>query len=407
MRFTHKILILLFISFGLLSCIDEIPPQTISEYSIQIIMPEGFKTEIKYQGQTVTLSNNRTNYTAKTNENGKVTFSNIIPGIYSASTTWEIDGDKYIEMADTVVENKSIVLAGFLNDTIFVANDTVLTLSKSTKQSLIISKIYASGTKDINNKNYVADRYVEFFNNSDEVLQIDSTYYFGLVEAESVIAFPASANAGFVFARQIFRFVTGNTTIDIKPGGSIVVANSAIDHTQFSGNTANLRIADFEAKNTTYSNNSAVPALELMYSAFPALIYMNLINGGDNGVFLFKTDENVRRLPIFYIPGKEQGNRYMQIPIQYLVDGVESLKNYVTGGPRPNSKRLQTFVDAGFMFITATSGYTHESIERRVDVSKSTPERYYLIDSNNSTNDFRVVTDPTPRKYDKSLLMTN
>lgn len=407
MRFTNKILIFLLTIAGLLSCIDDIPPQAISEYSIQIAMPEGFKAEVKYDNQTVTLRSNRISYTAKTNENGRVTFSNIIPGIYSASTTWEIDGESYIEMADTVVENKSIVLAGFINDTIFVANDTVLTLSKSTKQSLLISKVYASGTKDFNNKNYVADRYVEIFNNSDEVQKLDNTYYFGLVEAESVVAFPATANPGFVFARQVFRFISDNKTIDIQPGGSIVLANSAIDHTEFSANTANLRIADFEAKNTTYSNNSQVPALELIYSAFPSLIFMNLVNGGDNGVFLFKTNENVRSFPIFYMPGKEQGNRYMQIPIQYLIDGVETLRNYSSGGPRPNTKRIQTFVDAGFMFITATSGYTNESVERRVDVSKSTANRYYLIDSNNSSNDFRVVTDPTPRKYDKSLLIAN
>jgi hypothetical protein len=131
---------------------------------------------------------------------------------------------------------------------------------------------------------------------------------------------------------------------------------------------------------------------------------MNLINGGDNGAFLFRTTQNVRSFPILYMPGKEQGNRYMQIPIQYVIDGVETLKNYTTGGVRVETKRLQTYVDAGYMFITASTGYTHESIERRVDVAKSTTSRYYLIDSNNSSNDFRVVTDPTPRKYDKTLL---
>lgn len=282
----------------------------------------------------------------------------------------------------------------------------MLKLNKSIKENLIISKVYASGTKDNNNKNYVADRYIEIFNNSDEIQYIDSTIYFGLVEAESVIAYPASSNPGYVYARQIFRF-TKTDSIPILQGKSIVIANSAINHTDFSPNSVNLQNADFEAKNTTFSNNPIVPGLELIYSAFPALIYMNLINGGDNGAFLFKTNANVRSFPIFYIPGKETGNRYMQIPIELVFDGVETLKNFVTTGPKPQTKRLQNFVDAGYMFITASSGYTNESIERRVDNSKSDTERYYLMDTNNSSNDFRVVTDPTPRKYDKPLLLVN
>jgi hypothetical protein len=287
---------------------------------------------------------------------------------------------------------------------LFKTDSLVLKLNKSIKANLIISKVYASGTKDNNNKNYVADRYVEIFNNSDTIQVLDSTFYFGLVEAESVIAYPASKNPGFVYARQVFRFIKDASKLNIQPGGSVILANSAIDHTQFSANSINLRISDFEAKNTTFSNNAEVSGLELIYSAFPALIYMNLINGGDNGAFLFRTTQNVRSFPILYMPGKEQGNRYMQIPIQYVIDGVETLKNYTTGGVRVETKRLQTYVDAGYMFITASTGYTHESIERRVDVAKSTTSRYYLIDSNNSSNDFRVVTDPTPRKYDKTLL---
>ena len=94
----------------------------------------------------------------------------------------------------------------------------------------------------------------------------------------------------------------------------------------------------------------------------------------------------------------------MRIPANLIFDGVETLRNKVNTGPDVNTKRLQQFIDAGYMNITATSGYTNESIERRVDKLKSNGGRVYLIDTNNSTNDMRTVTDPTPGKYDKALL---
>jgi hypothetical protein len=377
--------------FSFWACVDQEPQEVIDEFSVEMIMPDDFGDSVFYANQTIVLKSNRISYSAITDSLGKAVFKNIIPGIYNLST-------------HQVLTSEISLVGDTLQYRLFKTDSLVMKLNKSIKANLIISKVYASGTKDNNNKNYVADRYVEIFNNSDTIQVLDSTFYFGLVEAESVIAYPASKNPGFVYARQVFRFIKDASKLNIQPGGSVILANSAIDHRQFSANSINLRISDFEAKNTTFSNNAEVSGLELIYSAFPALIYMNLINGGDNGAFLFRTTQNVRSFPILYMPGKEQGNRYMQIPIQYVIDGVETLKNYTTGGVRVETKRLQTYVDAGYMFITASTGYTHESIERRVDVAKSTTSRYYLIDSNNSSNDFRVVTDPTPRKYDKTLL---
>jgi len=394
MKANSIIAFMAFALFGcsMLSCVDQSPEEAIDAFSIQVLMPSDLGDSIHYADQQLILRSNRLTYTATTDSLGKAVFKNIIPGVYDISTNQKLT-DEISLTGDT------------LQYGLFKTDSMVLKLYKSIKENLIISKVYASGTKDSNNKNYVADRYIEIFNNSDETQYLDSTIYLGLVEAESVIAFPASSNPGFVFARQVFRFYVAGTSFAVAPGGSVVLANSAIDHTQFSPNSVNLQNADFEAKNTTYSNNSAVKEMELIYSAFPSLIYMNLINGGDNSAFLFKTTANVRDFPIFYMPGRETGNRYLQIPIELVFDGVETLKNYVTTGPKPKAKRLQNFVDAGFMFITASSGYTHESIERRVDKSKPSTERYYLMDTNNSSNDFRSLTDPTPRVYNKPLLV--
>lgn len=400
--------IALIITFFFSSCIDETAPQAVSEISVTVIMPEGFKSNVKFADKVVFLKSRRLTYSAKTDANGNVKFTDVVPDIYNISTSWEIDGNTYIELADTVVENHDVTLSGSIQkQQIFSSKTLELKLSKALKQSLIISKIYGSGTKDNNNKNYIADKYVEIFNNSDETQFIDSTIYIGFVEAYSEIAFPASANPGYVYARQVFRFVNSDEKILVLPGQSILVVNSAIDHTQYATTSVNLRNADFEAKSPTYSNNPEVKEMFISYTAFAGIPYLNLVNGGDNGTFLLKTTENVSKFPTFFRPGKETGERYMRIPIQFVFDGVEVLKNKAVTGPNVDSKRLQSFVDAGYSFITAISGYTHESIERKVDTSKSNGSRYYLIDTNNSLNDFRVVDDPTPRKYDKPLLLAN
>ncbi len=370
------------------SCLDQEPVQTIDNFTITLSLPDEFENTSYFANQIVTLKGQRKNYSALTDSTGKVVFENIIPDIYDIFTSKSIT-------------NEISLIADTLQYDLFSIKSLHLKLNKSLKAGIIISKIYASGTKDLNNKNYVKDKYIELFNNSDEVLYIDSTFYFGLVEADANVLFPAKLNPGYVYARQVFRFPVKDKPFAIQPGANVLITSSAVDHTQFSLNSADLQLADFEAKNTSYSNNPNVPALDLIYSATTAT-FINLVSGGDNGIFLFKTIENVKTFPL---ANNEARQDYMRIPIEYVFDGVESLKNYSSGGPRPSTKRLQSFVDAGYAFITATTGYTNESIERRIDKSKKRNDRYYLLDTNNSFNDFRVVTDPTPRKYDKPLLM--
>lgn len=387
------------------ACIDDTPPGAVAEFEVQIKMPDGFREDVYYSGKTIRLSGSRHTYFATTNQSGIAVFTGLVPDVYNLSTDTEIKAEDFISMVDSVVENNDVVLSGSIAGiSIFESGSKTLQLALARRQSLLISKIYASGTKDNNNKNYIADQYFEIFNNSNDTVIIDSTYYFGLVEAESVVAFPASANPGFVYARQVFRFFPDNQQLAVMPGASVLIVNSAINHLEFSPYSVNLRAAHFEAKSSNFSNNSSVKELKLIFSAFSSLIYMNLVRGGDNGIFLLKTHENVSQFPIFYIPGKETGNRYMRIPARLISDGAETLKNKANTGPDINTKRLHAFIDAGYMNINALSGYTHESIERRVDSSRSGNGRIYLIDTNNSNNDFRTVTDPTPGLYTKPLL---
>ena len=399
-----KYFIILYVSLAMfISCQQENLHSKVSKCVVSVIMPSGIKKEIKFAHRIVTLRSDRITYTGETNDEGVAEFTDIIPDIYNVYASWELSGDEYVAIADTLVESKPALIGGVKSKmSVFSEQSIELPTNLSLKQSLLISKVYASGTRDINNARYDADVYVEIFNNSDEIQYMDSIYLM-LVEGDSPMAFPASLNPTALHARQVYRFPGTGKDYKVMPGKSIVIANSARNHTFVAPTSVDLQNADFEFKGTKYPNNDNIPGMIQVYSAYIAIREINLQRGGINSLCLISTKDNVSNYPIDYPPGKTSGNMFMRLPSSVVFDGVEIL-SYRTTGIDPNSKRLQNFIDAGYMNISSISGLNHESIERKVDTRKSTADRVYLIDTNNSQNDMINLTDPTPRKYDKALL---
>ncbi|MBQ3659899.1 MAG: DUF4876 domain-containing protein, partial [Bacteroidales bacterium] len=237
--------------------------------------------------------------------------------------------------------------------------------------------------------------------NSDEVIYVDGRYL-ALTESVSTLAYPASENPDYIYMRQICRFPGSGTDYPVNPGQSVVVAaRSARNHTESAATSIDLSGADFEVKLTEGSGNPDVPMMEIISNS-TTTAYFNLISGGPNGVVLFETDEDVQSWPEVYQKGKTSGEKFRQVPKTVVTDGVECLKKPAQSAPDVNSKRLQDDIDAGYIVINTVNGYNHESVERKV--SRFEGGRYYLIDTNNSSADFAVCTDPTPRKYDKQEL---
>lgn len=357
---------------------------------VEVSMPDGFKSDIQYAGYSVTMGK----YTATTNEKGIATFENVIPDLYDISTSCEITAEEYAEMTGNKTQNENYVISGSLLKCTVAASMTIkLQTTISVKQSLVISKIYYAGTKDTNNKNYLAGKYIEFFNNSDQAVDI-AGLYFGLVESESTPAYTLGSTPDYIYLKQIFRFPNG--AAKVEPGASIVVANSAIDHT--ANNEVDLSKADYEAKDAQgkTTNNPATPAVELIYSAYANISNMNLVQGGPCSVVLFSTDEDVSSWETVYADGKAKGNKFVKAPVKYIMDGVECLKNKNTGVDK-NTKRLYDYIDAGYQNTEATTGYSGEVIYRKID--KTEDGRNILADTNNSSNDFAVDTKIKPKEY--------
>ncbi len=402
----YTLLLAIFALIGIsFSCTRE-EPLPVSSISVTVNMPENFKTDVKFANKEVVFKSLSNTFRFTTDNQGKITVKNLIPDEYYVTASWEMTGADYKQMITNPepVEDKAKVLitAVLNNHKIFTDMDINLNLEKLILRSLLISKIYYTGTKDNANKNYSTDAYIEIFNTSDETVYIDGKYI-ALTESMSPPAYPAKDNPGFIYARQICKFPGDGDDYPVLPGKSMVIAaKSARDHRQSASTSVDLSKANFEVKDADGSGNPDVKALPIISNSLTAIKFLNLLTSGGNGVFLFETNEDILSWPEVFAPGKTSGERFRKVPVDVVIDGVECLKNNVGTGPDINLKRLLFVVDAGYTFVNATSGYTHESLERKVIVKNGVVK---LKDSNNSIEDFVISLDPTPGIYDKPELI--
>ena len=392
---------------ALTSCVDYNDVTNETAVSIQLLQPEGCVTPADLSGHEVILIQGGKKISATTDVNGMATFTNLIPDVYDISCSWELSEADFHQLTGSTQTASGCVISSSLNSQLLKDNQTItLPTQLSIKQDIIIGKIYYAGSKDNNNKPYDAGKYIELYNQSNKDVDV-SGYYIGLVEAESTQAYTLeNLNEVYqdtvVLLKQIFRIpVTANHKV--AAGGTALIVNSAVDHTTNDSLENDLTDADFEAKdvNGRVQNNPATPALELIYTMYPSISNMNLVQSGPCGVVIFRSDEDIAALPTTYIyPNTAtKGNQWKLLPKRMILDAVEILNNKSTGID-VKTKRLYDDLDAGYTYINATAGRNGEVVYRKTS-KKADDGRLILMDTNNSSNDFQVSLTIKPRKYDE------
>ena len=380
-------------ALGLSSCLssdDQTLPITIY---VNVENPSGLSGLTG--GQTVSLiSSTGYNYIAQTDADGTATFTNVIPDIYNVSASWSITSDQYMEATGETVQHGTYVLSGALANQVLIDDATRLTLSTncSRKQSVLISKVYFAGCKDNNNKNYLAGRFVELYNNSDESVDV-AGMYLCLMESGSTPAYIISTQSDYIYIKQVFQFPNEGHHI-LQPGEHILVTNSAVDHTENAAADYNERDADFECKSNASNapaNNPATPAMKLIWTAFATIPNMNLVQGGPCGIALIETDEDPAQWEPVYADGKSSGVQQLKAPAKYVVDGVDILKYRSDGTVDVSTKRFYDYIDAGYTNINAVNGYNGEVVYRVVE-SWTDDGRALLKDTNYSLDDWACTT---------------
>lgn len=388
------------------SCKREAPRPTDS-FLLEFRMPEECQPNARYKNRKVVLSGDLT-YEVYTDALGMTTVESVVPGIYDIITNWEMSGLEYKALLkeESSLDDRARVIVGvsLMGQRIFEARDLQIDLQAAVVTGIMISKVYYAGTKDNMGRDYAADSYVELFNNSDETVWLDGLYL-GLTEPSMNPSYYTAAEyPDSLYLCQVCRFPGSGQDHPLAPGESVVIAaSSARNHLESAAESVDLSHADFEVKGMEGSGNPDIPMLPIVSNSWNNLQKLNLIAGGPNSLVLFETDEDVLSWPEVYRPGKTSGDLYRRMHKRWVLDGVECLKKPAQTDPDVNSKRLHSSIDAGYITITAVNGRNHESVERKV--SRTENGRYYLVDTNNSSVDFVVCTDPTPRKYDKEGLL--
>ena len=380
-------------ALGLSSCLssdDQTQPITIY---VNVENPSGLSGLTG--GQTVSLiSSTGYNYIAQTDADGTATFTNVIPDIYNVSASWSITSDQYMEATGETVQHGTYVLSGALANQVLIDDATRLTLSTncSRKQSVLISKVYYAGCKDNNNKNYLAGRFVELYNNSDEAVDV-AGMYLCLMESGSTPAYIISTQTDYIYIKQVFQFPNEGHHI-LQPGEHILVTNSAVDHAENAAADYDESNADFECKsnvNNAPANNPATPAMKLIWTAFSTIPNMNLVQGGPCGIALIETEEDPAQWEPVYADGKSSGVQQLKAPAKYVVDGVDILKYRSDGTVDVSTKRFYDYIDAGYTNINAVNGYNGEVVYRVVE-SWTDDGRALLKDTNYSLDDWACTT---------------
>ena len=406
----------------LASCINYDDAGRLVNVKVHLKSPVDFKDGAALNNQEVKIKSKTIEKTVKTDENGIATFEGCMPGVYDISSYVELTGEEYAQKTGSEDAVEECIITATLNEQLFDETREQLPIEMESAimaitpkdpgqktKSIVISKIYSSGSKYNGNKNYMAGRYIELFNQSDQTANI-AGMYIGLLESSNPQPYTLdnlkndpSINGTMVVVKQVYRIPTDKEYL-VEGGKSIVITNSAVDHTLTAQNQfeADLSGADFEVVdlNDKLEHNDNVVKMLREYYAFSSLKGMNLMQGGPCGIILFETDEDINTWPTTYGYGKTSGTWvYLLVPNSTIKDGVDFVKNTSTG-PNLSTKRLYDEIDAGCTHIEAINGYTGEVVYRKT--ARVYPDgRKKLMDTNNSSNDFKVSTTIKPREYDE------
>jgi len=389
-------------------CIDYDDVSRAVDIKVQLQMPAEFTQGEDLKGHDIVMKQGSTTLTATTDDKGIASFTGLIPDVYDISCSWDISSDDYMRLTGEKAVANGCTVSGSLNERLLSEQqeDTpvILPTNVSVKRDIIIGKIAASGSEDQNNRNYMAGKYLELYNQSDDIVNVGGLYI-GLLESTSPQPYTLNNlhedyQDSVVVVKQIFQ-IPDDKPFLVAPGGTVLLTNSATDHSDVNSMEYDLTGADFESKDETGSmiNNPATPALITTFSIFAKNATMNLMQGGPCGVIIFRTNEHPTDWQHTYGYGKTSGTLYyLLVPKRVILDGVDYLKNRPTGID-VSSKRLYPEIDAGYTHIEATGGYTGEVVYRRT-AKKNADGRKILMDTNNSQNDFKVSTTIKPREYD-------
>ncbi|MCH4552351.1 DUF4876 domain-containing protein [Aestuariibaculum lutulentum] len=393
----------------------------------------------------ITLVNNDDGktYTLTTDANGMADIE-VVPGKYNVNASLVFTAEEYSaywgqEVSDPVSFNAS--LSGVtINQESTGLVEMVLVSGKI--GSLLIKQVYFSGS-DVKLGASFRDLFFEVYNNSNEAVYLDGLCFAQVYGASSVSSTLQSyhlangqydwsqsynqanvehANTNYVYADEVLRFPGTGEEHLLEPRKSVIVAATAINHKSpltvldndgetkvyevpEPDRTIDLSNAPFEAYYRDYQesigssyldsdiDNPNAANMEIVFKTYAGKDLILDPFGRDAFVLFKENDDAINswgRVPLPSIAAEnysEDTKVYLQIPSAVIIDGVETQRNDPS---KAKPKRLTDDIDAGEI-STILGHYSSESVIRK---SKEVNGITVYQDTNNSSNDFMVLSHP-------------
>lgn len=391
-------LIILVAFVGLWACDKDDEVKT-TDLTVFVEYPDLYAEQYA-QGATVELTNNetQTKTTLTTGADGSVVFTELLPGTYNILANLTLSAAQAEPLTGIAQE---IILSGSTSNFMISGEPTMETsvqMAGGKAGDLVFKEIYYTGSRTPAGGTYFLDQFYEIYNNSTETIYAD-----GLILA---IAHPMVAHINpipgwtddpnHVYLSSVWRVPGTGEQYPIEPGESFIISQNGTNHREDPNGNADCpypgSIADFETfvdrEDTRDVDNAGVPNMEMLHHG--SMFYF-LASVFGPAMVIFRADD-FEALPRFTAPGSTSTFEYIQLPVDLILDGVETARD----AESVNNKRLPASVDAGFSYCSGS--YVSESIRRKI--ASTIDGRHILQDTNNSSNDFEAITPPTPRSFD-------
>ena len=362
--------------------------------TLQLQKPDNV-TDIQYGTITLTLT--------ELNRNEKVerVFTNLSQ---NELTLPLLMGSYEVHIAATVTytingETVAGEMSAFVNK-VDLLNNSSFPISLSIKakgNDFIIEEIFFAGTATPEGKQYFGDQYIKLYNPTDRVLYAD-----GLVLADSEfltvtkIDYTPNIMAEAFTAGSMVQIPGTGTQYPVQPGKSIVIAEQGINHKENNPNSIDLSKADFE--NFYPPRVKDVDGVGVTNNINLHGIFI-FNNRGNRSYVIARFPEGTTTTTLQYDYEYKVGTKLMQrqalkIPNNWIVDAVNlSTKTGFEWIVTSSS------LDSGWAYVANdekdTSHYG-KSVRRKVLSEKN--GKLIFKDTNNSTDDFEILTTPTLKK---------
>ena len=293
-------------------------------------------------------------------------------------------------------------VAGFVSkiDILTATTYTVplsLKITPSGEGDFIIEEIFFTGTATPEGKQYFGDQYIKLYNPTNKVLYAD-----GLVLADSEFLtvtkrdYTPNVMAEAFTAGSMVQIPGTGTQYPVQPGKSIVIAEQGINHKENNPNSIDLSKADFE--NFYPPRVKDVDGVGVTNNINLHGIFI-INNRGNRGYVIARFPEGTATATLQYnyeyqTEIKLMKRQALKIPNNWIVDAVNlSTKTGFEWIVTSSS------LDSGWAYVANdekdTSRYG-KSVRRKVLSEKN--GKPIFKDTNDSTEDFEILTTPTLKK---------